>query len=281
MIGCKNGCSFCPQLTIISQYKKHGGTPLVPMNINLFKACINKLPQSTDLLFSGMCEPFLNSKCTDMIVYAHERGLNVRVYTTLVGMTLRDVEILKKINFSNDSQSFVVHLPSKGNIERISIAEPFMSVLNEIYLSSIPAVYHFHGDGMEEHVEEFFKNKPAKIEYFPAHSRAGNIKVNIPKRRIGTIGCIKVKLYGSYGHVLLPDGTVVLCCQDYSMKHVLGNLKSQTFDEILHGSELKRVEMGHRVESIDILCRNCEYSYDISLKAKLSNQKFTHPDHHE
>ena len=45
-------------------------------------------------------------------------------------------------------------------------------------------------------------------------------------------------------HVLLPDGTVILCCMDYGMKHVLGNLLEMDY------KDLKREE---RYE----LCKRC------------------------
>ena len=34
-------------------------------------------------------------------------------------------------------------------------------------------------------------------------------------------------------NVLLPNGDVVLCCMDFGMQHVLGNLKRQSYEEIL------------------------------------------------
>jgi len=282
MIGCRNNCSFCPQKAIISQYKKNGGIPLLPMNFSFYKSCIDKLPLETCVVFSGMCEAFLNPRCTDMIFYAYEKGLPVSVYTTLMGMTIKDVKRLRKIKFpQNDPHAFVVHLPSVGNIEHIKIDKTYFLVLSEIYESTIPVVFHYHGDALISQLKNFFTNKIATVERFPAHSRASNRIVGQLKRRKGVIGCLKMKLYGSYGPILLPDGTMILCCQDYSMKHILGNFKIQTFNEIVHGDEIQKVELGLKDEHIDILCRNCEFSYDINWLARIANQKVFIPDHHE
>lgn len=59
-------------------------------------------------------------------------------------------------------------------------------------------------------------------------------------------------------HVVLPDGTVLLCCMDYGMQHVLGNLKTQTYDEIRNNWEMKKIFQGAQGdESVELLCRKC------------------------
>lgn len=279
MVDCRNRCDFCPQQTIISQYKKNGGTPLLPMSFSLFASCIDKLPAGCHVVFSGMCEPWLNPNCSRMVEYAYNKEYVVRVYTTLVGMKLSDVEILKRIDFPDDEHGFIIHLPSEENIEHIKIDKQYLHVLEEIYESSIPAQYHFHGLKLHPILEKFFRHRVATIEQFPPHSRAGNLQENeLKKRRIGVIGCLKMKLYDSYGPILLPDGTMILCCQDYSMKHILGNLKDQTFEEILQSKEIKKIESGFKNERVDTLCRRCEYSYDVNWLAKIANKKINLPD---
>ena len=90
--------------------------------------------------------------------------------------------------------------------------------------------------------------------------RAGNLKGdNLVSKciRSGKIVC------GICGNALnrnelLPDGTLLLCCMDYSMKHVLGNLKEQPYEEIMNGEEIKRVKRGMEFDfEKDVLCRSC------------------------
>ena len=40
-------------------------------------------------------------------------------------------------------------------------------------------------------------------------------------------------------NVLLPNGDVVLCCMDYNLVHILGNLLTQTYEEIMQGKPLQ------------------------------------------
>ena len=63
-------------------------------------------------------------------------------------------------------------------------------------------------------------------------------------------------------NILLPDGTVVLCCMDYGLKHILGNILTDTFEEIMDGEEMRKVKEGmNGNETLDILCRNCSYAH--------------------
>lgn len=280
MIGCKNNCSFCPQQKIIKSFSKNGGTPLQPMDLSLYKKCVDKIPTKTSIVFSGMCEPWLNPNCSKMITYAYKKGHIVRAYTTLVGMEIKDIKILKKINFPNDEHGFIIHLPSINNLENISVDSKYMALLDAICNSSIPIQFHYHGEALPKVLQEFFSKHKAIISIFPAHTRAGNTKDgNKLNRRRGVIGCKKMKLYGSYGPILLPDGTMILCCQDYCMKHILGNLSSQTFEEIANSPELTKIKEGLKDEKKNILCRSCEYAYNVNWKAKLLNNQVFLPDH--
>jgi hypothetical protein len=44
-----------------------------------------------------------------------------------------------------------------------------------------------------------------------------------------TCGCLEKM----YHNVMLPNGDVSLCCMDYGLKHILGNLYEQDYEEII------------------------------------------------
>lgn len=99
------------------------------------------------------------------------------------------------------------------------------------------------------------------------HDRAGNldddILISATRKRHGKISC---SLCGqALNHnILLPDGRVLLCCMDYGMKHVLGNLLQQSYEEIINGSEMQRLKCAiNGDESIDLLCRGCSSATEI------------------
>lgn len=59
--------------------------------------------------FAGMSEPWLNSECTKMVQYAAQCGHKISIFSTLVGMQKKDLEVLKKIEL----EQFVIHIPDK------------------------------------------------------------------------------------------------------------------------------------------------------------------------
>ena len=104
-IGCVNACVYCPQGRIVAAYAKVSSVTM--MSFEVFKACLGKVPKDVLIVFAGMCEPWLNPECTDMVVYAHKHGYKVLVHTTLVNMRPNDVDVLSNCSF----RLFDVHLP--------------------------------------------------------------------------------------------------------------------------------------------------------------------------
>ena len=56
-------------------------------------------------------------------------------------------------------------------------------------------------------------------------------------------------------NVLLPDGTVLMCCMDYGMTGVFGNLFEQSYDEVIN-SEAARA-MRRTLDVGESICRHC------------------------
>ena len=238
--GCVVDCAFCPQRTLQNKYN---GEPY--LSLENFKKIINKLPTEIRITFSGFVEPWMNKWTTDMLLYAHEKGHDVAVFTTGVGWTLDDVERIKHINFTKkENGGFCLHLPDKDLIAKhpitnnlISVYKRFKELENEIngfYVMSMSEVH--------ESVIDIFPD--AEIPKF--WSRAGNLlgeaiikpelekwmyRVNhaVVNDNMSTCNCIEEL----YHNVVLPNGDVVLCCMDYDLKHILGNILEQDYEEII------------------------------------------------
>ena len=56
-------------------------------------------------------------------------------------------------------------------------------------------------------------------------------------------------------NVLLPNGDVILCCMDYGLKNVLGNLLSMDYDELFRGPAFRKVCAGFKDPSLKTLCQ--------------------------
>lgn len=63
--------------------------------------------------------------------------------------------------------------------------------------------------------------------------------------------------------VVLWDGTVLMCCGDYSIKNPLGNIKNEKLSDIWQGKTLEKYRKIHLEKRFDEIeaCRNCEINY--------------------
>ena len=249
-IGCKIACVYCPQKKLIEAYSQRSN--IFQMTFDVFKKCLEKMPEEVNIDFGGFCEPWLNPEATEMVSFAHEKGHKVYIYTTLVGMKLQDIDLLESVN----PNGFTLHLPSAGNDEHIEVDENYLNLLDRLLKSKIKFGAKFQGDNLDPKLEIFMKDRKVVDQSRP-HTRASNVTIGKrpnPKRRRHRMIC----KHNLENNVLLPNGDVALCCMDYGLKHVLGNLLSSGYDSLFSGKEFLFVKEGLKDDSLDILCRYCE-----------------------
>ena len=194
-----------------------------------------------------------------MLLHAHEKGHPVSVFTTAVGMSLEDVEILKDIPFSGGSNgNFTLHLPDVDKRAKHPINSKYIEVVKKIKESNFTNL-----DPMS-----MGRLHPDFRDIFPEHevlvpglwNRAGNLDKEAMLRpeiladcsliqkaekskKCRTCGCKE----GLYHNVLLPNGDVSLCCMDYNLEEIIGNLFTQTYEKIIPNPN----------QTFD-LCKGCE-----------------------
>ena len=245
-IGCPIVCKACPQELLESQYTDSKRI----MTLADFSKALSKVPLNVSIHFSGMSEPWLVKDCTKMLLHAHNKGYNIVVYTTLVGMSKEDVKAIESIPFS----IFEIHLPDQAGNAKIKVTKKYLEVLKAVKESSISNITTMTMGTLHDKVAPIFgitRNRGM-------HSRAGNIKSIAHRTNKGPLYCVGE----SYPRrsVLLPNGDVVLCCMDYSKKHVLGNLYNQNYEDLFFGDEYSKVIEGMKSGSKEILCKNCNYA---------------------
>lgn len=252
-IGCRVNCRHCPQSVFIQAYKGNGNDfqPNV-MSFDLFKKCISKVVNGGTISFCGMSEPFLNPACARMIRYAYEQGYKVLLFTTLEGMSPSDLEMIQDVEF----HSVCLHIPDKSLNAHINISDEYIQILKKFTEKVKINSYSCHGE-----IHELVEKHVLRDVYMRTklHGRAGNVQCEDVERyeHTGKILCTCGERQGGFTPILLPDGTLLLCGNDYGMKHKLGNLNEQEWEDIACGSEIKRVLYGFQNEKEDTLCRHC------------------------
>lgn len=261
LIGCRVSCVYCPQKILAREYRKHSN--ILELNLEDFKTCLNKIPEHVHIIFGGMSEAFLNPGCTQMILYATKKKRKVGITTTLVGMKLSDLEPIKNAGL----EFLYLHLPAAEGLESIKITDEYLSILEDISKSKTETCYIAHSDKLHPRISHYLKNK--KLIIPPTITRSGNIEIGnkpLPKKATGPIDCKR----NCRWNVLLPNADVLLCSNDYGMKHILGNLLTSDYASLFRGTEYLKVKRGLRVPSIESLCRKCDtFSYPVNIFTKV------------
>lgn len=259
-VGCRNRCAYCPQDVNIKAYAKRSGHQ--NMTLADFKKCISKLPGDVKIFFAGSSEPWMNPECTAMVRYCYERGFKIRVYTTLVGMTKDDLSELSKMEF----EKVIIHLPSATKREFFPVDKDYLSLVassNELNIKNIE--YMSVGDVRQE-IKETIDIRIRETSYKSMSDFSGNLKgAMVPhnERKKGRIVCSGRNLNWN---VLYPNGDVSLCCEDFGLKHILGNLIKMEYADLFKSKEFKKVADGLKDDNADILCRFCEYAKKFRIK---------------
>ena len=269
MIGCPLMCTFCPQDNLRTQY----GTSEKYMQLDDLKIVLDKLPKNTRIDFSGMSEPWANPRCTDMLRMVLDMGFKIAIYTTLYGM--EDPEEVKSLIEAHKKQIEVVmlHLPdSNGNMKGWKNSPEWMEALRIMATLDVPCGVGAMTMDKSGVVHPDLQPIVGQLSGWMGHTRADSLNVeqigeqviSMTPHNIFSLTCASTPFYDR--NVLLPNGDVVLCCMDYNLTHILGNLLTQTYDEIMQGKPLlDLIALNEAPEySKCSICKACENVKEIS-----------------
>ncbi|MBN1514583.1 MAG: SPASM domain-containing protein [Phycisphaerae bacterium] len=139
----------------------------------------------------------------------------------------------------------------------------YLSVLDRVLtheLCNAEYIFHFtHGgnENVHEEVRRVFDAHGVEPKRRGLITRAGNVGIDgqsCPLRLKGTLQACR----RFYVNVLLPNGEVVLCCMDWGLKHILGNLLECRYEDLHQGEAFRLILRGQRDAGADTLCRTCE-----------------------
>ena len=236
-IGCPMMCTDCPQKLLMSAYKGKRD-----MDFDEYCKAIDKVPKECRIDFSGMCEPFANPRCADMILYASDHPL--ALYTTLQGSTEEDLEKLKDVRF----EVITIHIPDKDGRSHFNITPEYLDLLSRWNCHA----YSCHGN-IDDRVLPYLKSR---YVITAMHDRAGNVEERPHKDLDPNVPLVCATSGREMNHnVLLPDGTVITCCMDYGMTGIFGNLFEQSYEEVLNSPEAQR--MRATLDKGESICRHC------------------------
>lgn len=260
-IGCALMCTFCPQDKLRRAYT----SPIRKLSIDTFRTALAKIPKDFQIVFAGFTEPWSHDDCNTFVREAFEDGRQVSIYTTLYNMdmvkTQELIALIRKHYHLLDQ--FWIHMPdSHGNMLGWKQTPQYQKIL-DLMCSSIAKINLMCLDAHGQHHQSLSTQKPVSFWYL--HTRADNVDASRiqqqgwhkPPRYEFVVECTRDKNFQS--NVMLPNGDLALCCMDYGLKHVIGNIVDQTYEEIMADHTLSRLkDLNNQFGfSTETLCKSC------------------------
>ena len=223
------------------------------MTFDNFRKYVDKIPTDVKLHFSGMAEPFLNPECSTMIEYAYNKRHLIGIYTSLIGMSKKDIKRLK----GKYIDPFVIHTPDNNffRLRNDGIDEWIRTLKLLLKFRLNFEVLIVGKTSIDSRIVRVISNSKRKVVSTPICSRASNLDTVKVEYRKGKIKCKQGRLTKN---VLLPNGNILLCCMDYGQRHVLGNLNEGNYHDIFNSEAYTRVLDSMNDETIESICRYCE-----------------------
>ena len=170
---------------------------------------------------------------------------------------MADYEKIKHINFA----FFSIHLPDKEGLIHVTVDDEYIALLRKC-IETFDVTFFKYGDVRDEVWSVLQEYDLSKAFWnVNIHSRAGNVEGVEPRPRLsGHIRCNASEGMALNHNILLPNGDVSLCCMDFGVKHIVGNLLTDEYVDLFRSEEHNKVVAGMYVDTMDILCRQCDYA---------------------
>ena len=263
-IGCAVNCRYCPQGVLLASYFKGGVARRSSMPFEDYRRYLDSLPPETIVDFAGFVEPFFSADVLRMMEYTVESGHDCTLFTTFRGLPLADFGRLVKIPF----RFVCVHTADADGFADIPVTDEYLHLLQmalDARKCDGSAFIDVANCQSEPHPAVLKLTEGRLKIYCEMSDRAGNLDpgaknlAHVTKR--GRIRCSRAA--GMNHFVLLPDGSLALCCNDFALKHIVGNLNVSSYAEIMRGPEMERLRKAMSADFGDgIICRKCYFAVE-------------------
>lgn len=279
-VPCSVNCSYCPQDALTNAYFNGNPSRESVLTLESFKAYIDTVPKKLKVMFSGFGEPMQNKEIAAMFRYATERGHLTFLSTSLHGATLDTINEI----YNTRLGSMHIHIDEK-HLKNLHQDKEYIKIISTLYLYTqtnpdFMVIFTCMSD-LPEQFHYLIGKRNIFVNQGPYHmaNRCGNLtgpnfEINFSHDDIKC--CKTFDGYNLNRTVMLPDGTLVLCEMDYGMKHVLGSLKTQSYDEILQSEASQRIRKAMSDEEIPLICRECNLAVPKELPPLLDHPEETY-----
>ena len=279
---CNLRCSFCPNSQPRNTVKGF-------MSLDTFKEVVNQAKAfAYDMNLSHRGESLLNALLPEMILYAKKNGISTRLNTNA---TILDVDKSKAlleagldfISFSFDGISPEIYEKSRRNASYQITLENILNFLitKKKLKSNLPyvmlEVLEIPGVSFDRvnlsRFRSLFRNLPLnKFTIKPLHNWGGYLANPLSDESANKTFSAGIKYSPCtniwYSMVILWDGSVSICCQDWYNDNCLGNIRDSSLEAMWNGEVMVAVRdllSKKQFNQIDI-CSKCDLLWRPSYK---------------
>lgn len=267
---CGRMCDYCPQSEYNFSYKKIDSENSKLTLSQVIKIQKN-IPIDTVIHWTGFVEPLELKDFSLICSFLHEKGYSQLLGTTLTGYK-ENINFLFD-NFNIFDAGISLHLPDDEGLMKGKFDEQYSDNVNKLLRS-------LKEDSSSIHVsialigETFHRNILSVVEQYKhdfsitktraLSTRSGLIDI----KKFGYKDSKKLnKITGPYycsiqrlnQGVLLPNGLVSICCQDFGLKHILGSLQDSNLEQLYSSIEQDSLLSGQFMAGEMEPCIHCEY----------------------
>jgi len=280
---CNYNCIICPHDKITRDI----GT----IEFDLFKKIFDKVMSETGqyniLTFSGMGESLLDKELDQKIEYVkkQKKDMSVLILTNASLLSVSRFRQLQALGVDSIRVSFYGNDPEsyskmhgidnkelfsriRGNLVKISQTKSTTKLLLTLNVFDVKIK-----DYTREWIK-FWRDKADLVEVWRPHNWGdGKNYRTLQKEKLKTCGRpFKGPLQ------VQVDGTVNMCCFDFDGKLVIGDLNTQSLEDIFSSAEYKKIVKHHQSGDFtgsDLICENCDQRNKDKSDVMIYNSKFS------
>jgi MoaA/NifB/PqqE/SkfB family radical SAM enzyme len=269
--GCNGRCIFCPNEAVLKSDLEHGRMPL-----DLFQKIVDDLARTPPRRIGMymMNEPLLDKRLPELTAYVTERIPYAKTQVITNGTYLSEEKGealidagLKQLKCSLQSLDPETNREIMGYDSRkvIENCVTFQKTIKrkrsglDFRVSMVVTNKNF---GEIESTRRFWKKFGVRLVTSALENRGGNIAI-ANELNVGEMRSMGNCIRPSRDMMILFNGDVPLCCVDWHRTTILGNVGTQSVQEVWHGQRIQEIRDGlaeGNAKKLPDICVNCTES---------------------
>ncbi len=268
---CNHKCTFCP----VSVHTREREFMPKALFANITQQLAEQYTGIEGVFLNGYNEPSIDPNFVEYVRVLQQLGLKVAVNSNGSGLNPSTVDSLLSggpleylcinlssldpIKFNQDRQAQHLNVIIR-NLDYIA-DKPLAKQLRIVVLGEDDAAH----DTAFAEITARYAGSNFEVIRFRVDWRSGRInvlqQVDTPHRKLA--GCEQTGSRPLQHLHINASGQCVLCCQDYYEQYVVGDLNTQTIEEVMSGSQMaqfRRWAYGIEEAPDDFICRKCTFA---------------------